>query len=396
MRRLSQSIQQIEPSQTLLLNALASERIAAGRPVLKFGTGEPDVAPPAHVTEAVRRALEDKNSGKYTAADGTPRLKKAVCGKFLRENGIRCTPEQVIVTDGGKHALYELFRAILDPGDEVIVPSPYWVSYADQIRLCGGKVVNVNTSANHFKLTVGMVEKAITPNTCAVIVNTPGNPTGAVIDEAEIRAIGDLALRHGFWVISDEVYEHFIYGDSAHFSLASDPRYFDCTLTVNAASKTYAMTGWRIGYAVGPELVIKAMADLQSHSTSNPCSIAQAGALAALTETEASDAFVRQMKQAFSERCDKVYEAMRDIPGFKLHKPEGAFYAFPDVSGCYGKGVTSGDEVARLLLEEADVAVVPGSAFGAEGKDCFRFSFAASMADIEAGLDRIRDWVSGR
>jgi len=384
---LSQRIQKIQPSATLAINAKAIELKKQGIDILKFGAGEPDFDTPDNIKNAAKRAL-DEGFTKYTATTGIPELKEAVCNKFKRDNGILCDASDILITNGGKQALYNCFMAILDPGDEVIIPSPYWVSYSDMVAICDGISVTVDTRSNNFKLTAEMVKKAITPKTKALILNSPSNPTGAVIEKKEIEKIGELALKHKFYIISDEVYEYFIYDGKKVFSIGSIPELKDLIFTVNSVSKTYAMTGWRIGYIAGPKEIIKAMGNLQSHSTSNPCSIAQKASLEALTGPQNS---VTIMANEFAKRRDYVYKEMNKIPGFKLQKPEGAFYAFPNVTNCYKGKITNSFEFSEFLMEKARVAVVPGSAFGKEGDDYIRFSYASSMKDIEEGLNRIRE-----
>lgn len=389
---LTNRIQQIKPSATLAINAKAIEMQKAGIDVLKFGTGEPDFDTPDNIKQAAKLAIEEGFT-KYTAATGIKELKEAICHKLKRDNQIKCEVENVLVTNGGKQALFNLMMAVIEAGDEVLVPAPYWVSYADMIRVCGGQVKTLDTRENRFKLTAEMVSKAITPKTKLLILNSPSNPTGAVIERSEIELIGMLALKHGIKVISDEVYEYFLYDGKSHFSLASIPELRDLVFTVNAVSKTYSMTGWRVGYIVGPKEVIKAMGNLQSHSTSNPCSIAQKAALEAITGPQNS---VGKMARAFSERREFVHEAMNAIPGFKLEKPEGAFYAFPNVSGCFNETIKDSFDFASFLLDHAKVAVVPGGAFGIEGGECIRFSYAASMESIEEGLKRIENVLTGK
>ncbi len=380
---LSNRIQKLRPSATLAINAKAIELQKQGVDILKFGTGEPDFDTPEHIKQAAKQALDDGFT-KYTNATGIPDLKQAVCDKFKRDNNILCTPNEVIISVGGKQALYNIFMALLNPGDEVLLPSPYWVSYADMILVCDGVVKRIDTRPNRFKLTADMVEEAITPKTKALILNSPSNPTGMVIEKEEIIKIAELAQKHQFYIISDEVYEYFLYDGKEHFSIASIPEMKDWAFTVNAVSKTYSMTGWRIGYMTGPTEFIKPMGSLQSHSTSNPCSIAQKAALAAITGPQDS---VKTMVTEFEKRRNFVHEAFNKIPGFKLEKPEGAFYAFPDISG------TDKDsfELTELLMEKARVAVVPGGAFGEEGNNFIRFSFASSMSDIEEGMKRIQE-----
>lgn len=382
---LSKRIQLIQPSATLAINAKALEMRKNGIDILRFGTGEPDFDTPHNIKEAAKYAL-DEGFTKYTAANGILELRQAVCKKFKRDNGIDVAPDEVLITNGGKQALYNCFIAILNPGDEVIIPAPYWVSYADMARVVRGVPVTVDTTSNQFKVTAAMIKKAITKKTKAIVLNSPNNPTGAILDKNEIKKIGKLALKHNIYVISDEVYEHFVY-DGEIFSLGSVPEMKKLVFTVNAVSKTYSMTGWRIGYIAGPEEVIKTMGNLQSHSTSNPCSIAQKAALEALNGSQDS---VRVMKDAFAKRRNYLYKAMNELPGFKLEKPNGAFYVFPDVSDCYTDKINDSFKFTEFLLEKAQVAVVPGDAFGKEGNNYIRFSYASSMEDIEEGIARIK------
>lgn len=383
---LSNRIQSIKPSATLAINAKAIELIKQGKDILKFGTGEPDCDTPQNIKDAAKRAI-DEGFTKYTDATGIRELKDAVVQKLKRDNHIETTISNVIITNGGKQALFNLFMSVLNPGDEVIIPSPYWLSYSDMVTLCEGKNVFVDTRSNHFKLTADMVKPAITPKTKLLILNSPSNPTGMTIEKEEIEKIAQLALEHDFYLISDEVYEYFLYDGRQNFSVASMPEMQDRVFTVNAVSKTYSMTGWRIGYVAGPAEIIKKMGDMQSHTTSNPCSIAQKAALEALTGDQSS---IQAMAEEFRKRRDYVYEAMNQIPGFKLVQPEGAFYAFPDVSGCFNDRLKNSFDFATMLLEKAEVAVIPGGAFGEAGDHCIRFSYASSMKDIEEGLRRIR------
>lgn len=387
---LSNRIQKIKPSLTLAINAKAIEMQKQGIDVLKFGTGEPDFDTPDNIKEAAKKAL-DEGFTKYTAASGIVELKEAICSKLKRDNRITCNNDNIIVTNGGKQALYNCFMAILNEGDEVLVPSPYWVSYADMVNVTGGVVKTIDTTFNQFKLTAEMVEQAITDRTKCLILNSPSNPTGGVVDKEEIEKIAKLAQEHKFFVISDEVYEYFLYDGKEHFSIGSLPDMENLVFTVNAVSKTYSMTGWRVGYLAGPSDTVKAMSNLQSHSTSNPCSISQKGALEAITGPQDS---VKMMADEFAKRRDFVYEAMNQIPGFKLEKPEGAFYAFPNISGCFNDEMKDSFQFTEFLLEKAKVAVIPGGAFGEEGDNYIRFSYAASMEDIEEGLKRIREALS--
>jgi len=387
---LSQRIQKIKPSATLSINAKAIELQKSGVNILKFGTGEPDFDTPDNIKDAAKRAL-DEGFTKYTSATGIIELKEAVRDKFKRDNNVEAEIQNILISNGGKQALYNCFMAILNPGDEVIVPSPYWVSYADMISVSDGKSIFVDTTSNQFKLTADMVESVITKKTKALILNSPSNPTGMIIEQSEIEKIAELALRHKFYVISDEVYEYFLSDNKKTFSIGSIPEMKNMVFTVNAVSKTYSMTGWRIGYISGPSNIIKAMGNLQSHTTSNPCSIAQKAALEALTGSQDS---VRMMTKEFSMRRDYVYEEMNKIPGFKLIKPEGSFYAFPNISGAFKNGINNSFEFAESLLNEAKIAVIPGGAFGKSGGNHIRFSYTSSIEDIKDGIKRISNFIS--
>ena len=383
---LSNRIQKLKPSATLAINAKAIELKKQGVDIVKFGTGEPDCDTPENIKNAAKAAM-DAGFTKYTAASGIPELKEAVQDKLERDNNIKCDTSNILISNGGKQALFNCFMAILNPCDEVIIPSPYWVSYSDMVAVCGGLSVFVDTKPNNFKLTAEMVASAITPKTKALILNSPSNPTGAVIEQEEIEKIAALALEHNFYVISDEVYEYFLYDGKKMFSIGSMPAMKDLVFTVNAVSKSYSMTGWRIGYIAGPTDVIKPMSNLQAHATSNPCSIAQKAALEALTGPQDS---IGMMASEFAKRRDYVYEAMSKIPGFKLHKPEGAFYAFIDVSEHFTDNIKDSFAFTEFLMEKARVAVVPGGAFGQEGNDYIRFSYTSSVEDIEEGIRRIK------
>lgn len=383
---LSNRIQAVQPSTTLAINAKVIELIKNGADILKFGTGEPDWDTPQNIKDAAKRAI-DEGFTKYTDATGIKELKEAVVHKLKRDNGIESAIQNVLITNGGKQALFNLFMSVVNPGDEVIIPSPYWLSYSDMVTLCEGKNVFVDTCSNHFKLTAEMVKPAITSKTKLLILNSPSNPTGMVIEREEIEKIAELALKHNFYLISDEVYEYFLYDGRKNFSVGSLAELKDRVFTVNAVSKTYSMTGWRIGYVAGPHEIIKKMGDMQSHTTSNPCSIAQKAALEALTGDQSS---IAQMAEEFRKRRDVVHEKMNQLSGFKLAQPEGAFYAFPDISDCFNDQIKNSFDFTTLLLEKAGVAVIPGGAFGQAGDHCIRFSYASSMKDIEEGLERVR------
>ncbi|MAG91751.1 aspartate aminotransferase [Candidatus Woesearchaeota archaeon] len=383
---LSARIRGISPSATLAVDAKAKQLKKEGKDMVIFGAGEPDFNTPDNIKEAAKRAV-DNNITRYTPAGGMPDLKKAVAEKFKSFNKINYDLSEVMIACGAKHALFNIAMAILDKGDEVIVPVPYWVSYAEMIKLAEAKSVFCK-SDDKFKLTAKDVEEKITDKTKAIILNFPNNPSGATIDESELRKIADIAVKNNLYVVSDEVYEHFVYGNSKFVSIASlNEDIKRLTITVNSVSKTYAMTGWRIGYCGAPKEIIKPMTSLQSHSTSNPSNIAQMAALEAITGPQDS---VKQMVQAFDERRKFIHKRLNEIDGIKCVEPEGAFYAFADISGT---GMNSMD-FASKLLDEALVAVVPGGAFGVD--ICVRLSYATSVKEISKGLDRIDKWLKSR
>lgn len=393
--KLSKRVQQLSPSLTLAITATAKSLKQQGYDVIGLGAGEPDFNTPQHILDAAKEAM-DKGLTKYTPSSGIIELKQAIVDKLQRENGLTYALNQVTVTVGAKNALYDLFQVILDDGDEVIVPSPYWVSYLEQIKLAGGKpVVIEGMESNQFKITPQQLQEAVTERTKAVILNSPSNPTGMLYDQDELLALGKVAIEKDFLIISDEIYEHLIYDEGVqHVSMASlGEEYYSRTVIINGVSKTYAMTGWRIGFAAGPQPIIKAMTDLASHSTSNPTSIAQYAAVAAFNGTQEP---IDQMKVAFKERRDYVVERLNRIPGFHCQMPAGAFYAYVnirealDVSGSYA----TADEWARALLEKELVAVIPGEGFGSQ--DHMRISYATSLEQLKEGLDRIERFVLGQ
>ncbi len=392
MELLNQAVRRIRPSATLAVTARAAELKAAGRDVIALGAGEPDFDTPDHIKEAAIAAIR-RGETKYTKVDGTPALKEAVIAKFRRENGLDYGPEEVIVSSGGKQVIFNALAASVDPGDEVIIPAPYWVSYPEIVAFAGGVPRIVETAiADGFKLSPAALEAAITPKTKWLIFNSPSNPTGAAYTADEMRALGEVLARHPqVHVLSDEIYEHLTYDDFAFTSFAAaNPDLFDRVLTVNGVSKAYAMTGWRIGYAGGPKPLVRAMAKIQGQSTSNPCSIAQAAARAALTGPQA---FLADWRRTFAERRDLVVERLSAIPGITCRRPEGAFYVFPELAGLIGRKTPAGrtleDDlaIAQWLLEEAEVAVVPGTAFGAS--PYMRISYATATALLEEACRRI-------
>lgn len=383
---LSQRVRNIAPSATLAIDAKAKQLKKEGRDVVIFAAGEPDFNTPENIKQAAIKAV-NSNITRYTAVGGIPELKKAVSDKFRAINKIDYDTSEILISCGGKHSLYNIAMSVLGKDDEVILPMPYWVSYEEMIKLAEAKPVFCKTDAK-FKLTAENVEEKITDKTKLLILNTPGNPTGAIVEPSEIRKIANLAIEHTFYVLSDEVYEFFIYGNRLHLSIASlNDEIKKLSITANSVSKTYAMTGWRIGYCGADKEIIKAMDNLQGHSTSNPSSIAQMAALEALNGPQDS---VKQMVEAFDERRRFMHKRLNEIDGISCVEPEGAFYAFPDISET-GMGSM---KFASKLLDEALVAVVPGIAFGSDSH--IRLSYATSMHEIERGIDRIENWVKQR
>ena len=392
MSLLAKRMQLIKPSPTIAVSTKAAELKAAGKDVIGLGAGEPDFDTPDHIKQAAKDAL-DRGETKYTPVGGTAVLKKAICDKFKRENGLTYAPNQVIVGAGGKQVIFNAFLATLNPGDEVIIPAPYWVSYPDIVAFAEGKPVVIAASEKQgFKISPAMLEAAITPRTKWVILNSPSNPTGAAYTVAEIKALGQVLLKHPHvYVLSDDIYEHLVYDGFEFSTIASCvPELYDRTLTMNGVSKAYSMTGWRIGYGAGPKDLITAMNDIQSQSTSNPCSISQAAAVAALNGTQA---FLPGWRDAFAKRRDDVWAALNKVPGLTCAKPEGAFYLFPNCAALMGKKTPSGLVInndldfCAYLLEHALVAAVPGSAFGLEGH--FRISYATSDVALKEACTRI-------
>ena len=355
--------------------------------VCAFAAGEPDFDTPECIKQACVEALA-ANKTRYVAAAGLPELRKALCEKLARENGVAYEPSQVIVANGGKHALSQVFQALVKPGDEVIIPAPYWLSYPEMVRVAGGTPVFVETRVEEgFLMTPAQLEAAITPKTVAVVMCSPSNPTGMMYSPEQLKAIGEVAIRHDLWVVSDEIYEKMVYGDVRQASMASfGPEFYEHTITVNGFSKTFAMTGWRLGYAAAPKAAAKAIASLQSHMASAPNTFAQWGALAAL---EKGAPAVAEMVAAFAKRRDRIYELISAIPGVRCPKPQGAFYVFPNIAS-FGLGSL---EFAQRLLEEKHVAVVPGIAFGNDR--CVRLSYACAMENIEEGVRRMAEFCAG-
>ena len=389
----SAALSRVKPSPTLAVTQKARELKAAGRDVISLGAGEPDFDTPDYIKEAAIKAIEGGKT-KYTAVDGIADLKEAICAKFKRDNGLDYEPSQISVGPGGKAVIYNALVATLNPGDEVIVPAPYWVSYPDMTLLAGGVPVIVEAPAeNGFKLSPEALEKAITPRTKWIIFNSPSNPTGAAYSHDDIKALTDVLLRHDHvMIMSDDMYEHIVY-DGFQFATPAqvEPKLYDRTLTINGASKAYAMTGWRIGYAGGPQALIKAMAKVMSQSTSNPCSISQWAVAAALNGDQS---FLAERNAAFKERRDIVVEMLNAAEGVSCATPHGAFYVYPSCEGVIGKKTPGGatiandEDFARELLEAEGVAVVFGAAFGLS--PFFRISYAAAMEQLKDACGRIQ------
>jgi len=390
----SARIAAIAESPTLAVDAKAKALKAAGEDVIGFGAGEPDFPTPAHVVEAACAAAKDPAMHRYTPTPGLPDLRAAIAAKTKRDSGFEVSPEQVIVTNGGKHAVYASFALLCDPGDEIIVPGPYWVTYPEAISLAGGvtKVIPT-TEETGFRVSVEQLEAARTERTKAVLFVSPSNPTGAVYPKEEIVAIGEWALRHGIWVITDEIYEHLTYGAHTFHSLPTlVPDIADTCIVLNGVAKTYAMTGWRVGWMIGPKDVIKAATNFQSHATSNVCNVAQKAALAAVAGDLTA---VSMMRDAFYRRGRTMHQMLSAIPGVTCMEPQGAFYCFPSFQGLLGRPVGADGrvvantlELCDLMLSEAKVALVPGEAFGAPGYA--RLSFALADKDLEEGVRRLQ------
>ncbi len=392
---LSKKAMKIKASSTLAISAKAAELKAAGKDMVTFGVGEPDFDTPIHIREAAKKAI-DMGKTRYTPAAGIPALRQAVCDKLKKDNGLDYVPAQVIISNGAKHSLMNAFMAILNDGDEVIIPAPYWLSYSEMVKIAGGVPIVVHTKKeNNFMLTKQELEQAYTEKTKALILTSPSNPTGMISTLEDLQMVADFAVAHDIFVISDEIYEKLIYdADKKHISIASlGKEIYDRTIVINGVSKSYAMTGWRIGFTAAPLEVAKLMASLQSHMASNPNSVAQEATLAAL---EGDQSCVAEMCKEFKKRRDYIYEREEQIPLISALKPEGAFYLFVDVSKTYGKcyqgkSITSAADFATILLEEKFVAVVPCADFGMP--DYIRLSYATSMELIAKGMDRIEELV---
>ncbi|MBT2754939.1 pyridoxal phosphate-dependent aminotransferase [Mesobacillus foraminis] len=391
--KLAKRVGTLTPSTTLAITAKAKEMKAQGIDVIGLGAGEPDFNTPQHIIDAAVTSME-AGLTKYTPSGGLPALKKEVAAKLKRDQGLDYDAKEIIVTNGAKHALYTLFQVILDEGDEVIIPIPYWVSYPEQVKLAGGTPVYINgAEANDFKITPEQLREAATNRTKAVIINSPSNPTGMIYSKEELEELGKVCLELGILIVSDEIYEKLVYGGHTHVSIAElSPELKEQTIIINGVSKSHSMTGWRIGYAAGNSDIISAMTDLASHSTSNPTSNAQYATIAAYAESQEP---VEAMRQAFEERLDIVHRKLVEIPGVSCIKPQGAFYLFPNVSEAAAiSGCKDVDELVDKLLTEANVAVVPGSGFGAP--DYIRLSYATSLDLLEAAVDRIKNYIESK
>jgi aspartate aminotransferase len=390
MSIISNSLKRIKPSPTIAVTQKARELRAAGKDVIGLGAGEPDFDTPDNVKRAAIKAIKDGDT-KYTAVDGTPALKKAIINKFKRENNLTYTADQITVGTGGKQVLYNAFMATLNKGDEVIIPAPFWVSYPDMVLLAGGKPKIVKCSeVDGFKLTPKSLKKAITKNTKWLILNSPSNPTGAGYTKKEINDLAKVLIKHkNVHILSDDIYEHISYDNFKFYTIAQVSKLKDRTLTMNGVSKSYAMTGWRIGYAAGPKDIIKAIGKIQSQSTSNPSSISQAAAVEALNGNQS---FIKKRSKAFKERRNFVVKSLNAINGISCLTPNGAFYVFPSCKGLLNRktGLKTDTDFVQKLLEKSNVAVVQGSAFGLEGY--FRISYATSMQNLKKAMERIRSF----
>jgi aspartate/methionine/tyrosine aminotransferase len=396
LRRVSARLGAIAESATLAVDAKAKALKAQGQNVIGFGAGEPDFPTPANIVEAAIKAAADPKNHKYTPAAGLPELREAIAVKTMRDSGFKCTADQVLVTNGGKHAVFVAFSALCDPGDEIICPAPFWTTYPEAITLAGGVPKIIDTDeANGFRVTIAQLDAAITPKTKALLFVSPDNPSGSVYPEAEVKAIGEWAVRNKVWVITDEIYEHLTYGDHKFTSMPTlVPELAEQCLILNGVAKTYAMTGWRVGWMIGPKDIMKAAINFQSHTTSNVSNVAQQAALAAVSGDLSA---VHMMREAFARRGKKMHEMLSSIPGVTCMEPQGAFYCYPNFTGLLNRDIKghvahNTMELADILLSEIKVAIVPGEAFGHPGYA--RFSFALGDDDLVEGIQRIIDFVS--
>ena len=385
---IAERMKQIAPSMTLAIDAKAKKLKEEGQDILNFGAGEPDFNTPPPICEAAKKAI-DEGHHKYTPAAGTLELRKAISQYLLQQFKVEYGPGDIVVSCGAKHSLYNAMLALVNPGDEVLIPSPYWVTYPEQVKFAEGVPVYVNCSeSDEFKLTPEALKAKITPKTKVLILNSPSNPTGAVVSRKAMEGIAELALKHKLWVVSDEIYSHLIYGEEHVCFAGLSKEVAAQTILVNGVSKTYAMTGWRIGYAAGPSKVMKAIGDFQSHSTSNPTSISQKAAVAALAMPNAE---IKKMVDIFRTRRDLIVAGLNSVPGVKCLKPAGAFYVFPNVKALFKPGRSNSMELSEYLLDKAKVAITPGIAFGAEGY--LRLSYATNEKVIQEGIKRIKETV---
>jgi len=395
--RISSAVGQIAESATLAVDAKAKALKAAGHNVIGFGAGEPDFATPAHIVQSAISACADTRYHRYSPAGGLPELKDALSAKTMRDSGLDIPSNQFLVTNGGKQAVFNTMMTLLDPGDEVLLPAPYWTTYPESIRMFGGVPVEIFAGADQgFRVTVEQLEAARNERTKALVFVSPSNPTGAVYPREEIEAIGRWAVANDIWVITDEIYEHLVYGEAVHYSMpVVVPEILEKCVVLNGVAKTYAMTGWRVGWMAGPSDVIKAASNLQSHATSNVCNVAQVAATAALTGSLDD---VNVMRTAFDERRLTIHRMLNEIEGVECLEPQGAFYAFPSLKGLIGRKIANRQvdstlDLATIVLEEANVAFVPGEAFGAPGYA--RFSFALGIDDLVDGINRVTELVAG-
>ena len=389
--KLANRVAALTPSSTLAITAKAKELKSQGLDIIALGAGEPDFNTPSNILLAAQKSMEDGQT-KYTPSAGLQSLRKVVADKLSKDQGLTYSTDQIFIASGAKHALYTLFQAILDEEDEVLIPTPYWVSYPEQVKLADGVPVYIDgKEENSFKVTPLQIEQAITEKTRALIINSPSNPTGMIYTAEELKAIGDVCLKHDIIIVSDEIYEKLVYHNHQHVSIAElSEELKQQTIVINGVSKSHSMTGWRIGYAAGNQAVIKAMTNLASHSTSNPTTTAQFAAIEAYTGPQDQ---VEVMRSAFEQRLDAIYDQLLEIPGLTCVKPQGAFYLFPNVSKTAELcGFSNIDEFAGDLLEKALVAVVPGSGFGAP--DNIRLSYATSLEALEEAISRIKDYVT--
>jgi len=394
--RISRRIAAIAESATLAVDAKAKALKAAGKPVIGFGAGEPDFPTPDYIVDAAIAAAKIVANHRYTPSPGLPELREAIVVKTKRDSGYEISADQVLVTNGGKQAVYQSFATILDPGDEVILPSPFWTTYPEAIKLAGGVSVEVFADeTQNYLVSVEQLQKALTPKTKALLFCSPSNPTGSVYSPEQVKAIGEWALKNNIWVITDEIYEHLLYdGATAPSICVAVPALADRTIVINGVAKTYAMTGWRVGWMIGPKDVIKAATNLQSHLSSNVSNVSQRAAIAAVAGDLSA---VHKMGEAFDRRRKLIVGLLNEIPGITCPTPTGAFYVYPSVKGVLGKSIrgktpTTSTELATLILEEAEVAAVPGEAFGPSGY--LRFSYATSDADIVEGIARVKKLLS--